>query len=30
MWEVHLGCKVNITVGPYAGGLRPMIVGTGD
>ena len=27
MWEVHLGCKVNITVGPYAGGLRPMIVG---
>ena len=27
MWEEHLGCKVNITVGPYAGGLRPLIVG---
>ena len=27
MWEEHLGCQVNIAVGPYGGGLRPMIVG---
>lgn len=26
MWEEHLGCKVNITLGPYGGGLRPMII----
>ena len=26
MWEEHLGCEVNITLGPYGGGLRPMII----